>query len=126
MFMFGFLKFFEPFNSWFHVQIAKSGMPMLSFPAGIAGEIFIGLALILAVSFRSRLKNTFTPIVFLASAGLIANMAVAIYVHLQPEVPANVLPLGIKAPFIPAFVMFLAGLNLFRLFGRNANHGLKS
>jgi hypothetical protein len=45
MFTFGFLKFFEPFHSWFHVQITKSGLPSLS----------IGKA--------------FTPIVSLASAG---------------------------------------------------------
>lgn len=121
MFMFGFLKFFEPFNSWFHVQIAKSGMPPLSFAAGIAGELSIGLALLVAFSFRTPVKNAFTPIVSLASAGLIANMAIATYVHLQPEVPANVLPLGIKAPFIPLFVMFLAGINLFRLFKSDVN-----
>jgi hypothetical protein len=43
----------------------------------------------------------------------------AIYVHLQPEVPANVLPLGIKAPFIPLAFMLLAGLNLFQLLRSN-------
>jgi hypothetical protein len=54
--------------------------------------------------------------VALASAGLVVNMGVAIYVHLQPEVPANVLPLGIKPPLIPLVFMLLAGLNLFELF----------
>lgn len=121
MFTFGFLKYFEPFHSWFHVQITKSGLPSLSFPMGIAGEMSIGLTLLLAFGFKNRIGKAFTPIVSLASAGLIANMAVATYVHLQPEVPANVLPLGIKAPFIPLFVMFLAGLNLFRLYKSNAN-----
>jgi hypothetical protein len=43
-------------------------------------------------------------------------MAVAIYVHLQPEVPAIVLPLGIKRPLIPLFFMLLAGLNLLELY----------
>ena len=122
MFMFGFLKFFEPFKSWFHVQITNSGLPSLGFPLGIAGEISIGLALLLAFGFRNRIGNLFTPIVALASAGLIANMTVATYVHLQPEVPANVLPLGIKAPVLPLFVMFLAGLNLFRLYKSKANN----
>ena len=121
MFTFGFLKFFEPFHSWFHVQITKSGLPSLSFPMGVVGEMSIGFALLLAFGFKNRIGKAFTPIVSLASGGLIANMAVATYVHLQPEVPANVLPLGIKAPFIPLFVMFLAGLNLFRLSKSNAN-----
>ena len=121
MFMFGFLKFFEPFHTWFHIQIAKSGLPPLGIPVGIAGEISIGLSLLLASSFRPRIKSLFAPILALASAGLIVNMAVAIYVHLQPEVPANVLPLGIKPPFIPLVVVLLAGLNLFQLFRTNEN-----
>jgi hypothetical protein len=121
IFMFGFLKFFEPFHTWFHIQIAKSGLPPLGFPLGIAGEISIGLSLFLASLFRQRIKSLFTPIVALASAGLIVNMAVAIYVHLQPEVPANVLPLGIKPPFIPLVFVLLAGLNLFQLLRTNEN-----
>ena len=121
IFTFGFLKFVEPFRTWFHIQIANSGLPPLGVPLGIAGEISIGLSLLLASSFRQRIKSLFTPIVALASAGLIVNMAVAIYVHLQPEVPANVLPLGIKPPFIPLVFVLLAGLNLFQLFRTNEN-----
>jgi len=121
IFTFGFLKFFEPFRTWFHIQIAQSGLPPLGVPLGIAGEISIGLSLLLASSFRQRIKSLFTPIVALASGGLIVNMAVAIYVHLQPEVPANVLPLGIKPPFIPLVFVLLAGLNLFQLFRTNEN-----
>lgn len=116
IFTFGFVKFFDPFSTWFHIQIAKSGLPPLSVPLGIAGEMSIGLSLLLASSFRQRIKSLSTPILALASAGLIVNMAVAIYVHLQPEVPANVLPLGIKPPFIPLVFALLAGLNLFHVF----------
>ena len=115
IFLFGFLKFFDPFRTWFHIQIAKGGLPPLAVPLGIAAEMSIGLGLLLASSFKQRIKNLFTPIVASASVGLIVNMAVAIYVHLQPDVPANVLPLGIKPPFIPLVFMLLAGLNLFQL-----------
>jgi len=114
--IFGFLKFFEPFHTWFHTQIATSGLPPFCIPVGIAGELSIGLSLLLASSFRQRINKLFTPIVALASAGLIVNMAVAIYVHLQAGVPADVLPLGIKPPFIPLVFVLLAGLNLFQLF----------
>lgn len=116
IFMFGFLKFFEPFHTWFHIQIATSGLPPLAFPLGIAGEMSIGLGLLLASAFKWRIASLSTPILALASAGLVVNMAVAIYVHLQPAVPANVLPLGIKPPFIPLVVALLAGLNLFQVF----------
>lgn len=118
IFMFGFLKFFEPFQTWFHTQIATSGLPTPAVPLGIAAEISIGLSLLLA-SFAQRTRNLATPILALASAGLIVNMAVAIYVHLQPEVPANVLPLGIKLPIIPLAFLLLAGLNLLQLFRTN-------
>lgn len=121
IFMFGFLKFFEPFHTWFHIQITKSGLPPLGMPVGIVGEISIGLSLLLASSFRQTIKSLFAPILAVASAGLIVTMAVAIYVHLQPEVPANVLPLGIKPPFIPLVFVLLAGLNLFQLFRTNNN-----
>ena len=114
--MFGFLKFFEPFKTWFHVQITESGLPQFFIPLGMAGEMSIGLSLLLATVFRERIRTLFRPAVALASAGLIISMAVASYVHLQPEVPASVLPLGLKPPLIPLFVMLLAGLNLFQLY----------
>lgn len=116
MFLFGFLKLFEPFHTMFNVQITKSDLPRLSIPLGVAGEMSIGLGLLLAYYFRRRFPHLFRPIVFVASAGLVVNMGIATYVHLQPEVPANVLPLGIKLPIIPLFVMFLAAVNLFQLY----------
>lgn len=116
MFMFGFLKFFEPFRTMFDVQIAKSDLPPLSVPFGKVVEMAIGLGLLLPACFSQKIPRLYGPIVFLSSAGLVVNMGVATYVHLQPEVPANVLPLGIKPPFIPLFVMLLAGVNLYRLY----------
>ena len=115
MFLFGVLKFVDPFKTWFHVQIAKSGLPPWSIPLGMAGEMSIGLGLFLAAVFRERIGDLFGPVVVLASAALVVNMAVAIYVHMQPEVPASVLPLGIKPPLIPLVFMLLAGWNLFEL-----------
>lgn len=113
IFMFGFVKFFDPFKTWFHTQIVGSGLPPFLIPVGMAGEMCIGLSLVFATVFRKRISLS-RPAAALASAGLIVNMAVAIYVHLQPEVPASALPLGIKPPLIPLFFMVLAGLNLFR------------
>ena len=115
MFSFGFLKLFQPFRNMFDVQITKSRLPRFSIPMGIAGEIFIGLGLLAVSCFRQKVSGLFYPIVAVSSGGLIANMGIATYVHLHPEVPANVLPLGIKPPFIPLSVMFLAAVNLFQL-----------
>jgi hypothetical protein len=115
IFLFGVLKFFDPFRTWFHIQIAKRGLPPFLIPLGMAGEIFIGLGLLLATVVRDRISSLFRPIVALASAGLIVSMAVATYVHLQREVPASVLPLGIKPPLIPLSFLLLAGWNLVQL-----------
>ena len=115
IFMFGVLKFFDPFRTWFDVQITKSGLPRFCIPMGIAGEISIGLSLLSASRFKRKSSNLSGPVLAAASAGLIANMGGATYVHLQPEVPANVLPLKIKPPFIPLFFMLLAAVNLFQL-----------
>ena len=115
IFMFGVLKFFDPFRTWFDVQITKSGLPRFCIPMGIAGEISIGLSLLSASCFKRKSSNLSGPVLAAASAGLIANMGGATYVHLQPEVPANVLPLKIKPPFIPLFFMLLAAVNLFQL-----------
>lgn len=116
MFLFGFLKLIEPFRTMFDIQITKSDLPRFSIPMGKAGEMAIGLGLVLPTCFRQKIPNLYSPIVFGASAGLIVNMGIATYVHLQPEVPANVLPLGIKTPFIPLFVMFLAAVNLYQIY----------
>jgi uncharacterized membrane-anchored protein len=115
MFVFGFLKLFEPFRTWFDVQITKSGLPRVSIPAGIAGEMIIGTGLLSTFLLRGKAENLHAPVVFVASAALIGNMGIAVYVHLQPEVPANVLPLGIKAPVIPSIVLLLAAVNLLAL-----------
>lgn len=115
IFLFGFLKFFEPFRTWFDVQITKSGLPRLCIPMGIAGEISIGLSLLSAARFGRGKPHLFGPIASAASAGLIANMGGATYVHVHPEVPADVLPLKIKPPLIPLVFMLLAAVNLVQL-----------
>lgn len=128
IFLFGVLKLFEPFQGWFHTQITESGLPRLSIPLGIAAEISIGLGLLLPTLFRARVGALFGPVIALASVGLVMNMAVATYVHLQPTVPAGVLPLGIKPPVVPLTVMVFAGVNLLQLYrtAAPASRGLPS
>jgi hypothetical protein len=123
MFAFGFLKLFDPFRTWFHVQIAKGGLPGGAFPLGIAGEILIGLTFIASFVARSRLGEKRYLILAAASLGLVGNMLVVTYVHLQPDVPAEVLPLGIKPPVIPLTVMAVALWELVRVLQLRARAG---
>jgi len=110
IFLFGFLKFFDPFHSWFEAQIANSGLPAPSFTMGIAGEMGTGLALLGSFFARRQLVDVRHVISAGACLSLVVMMCVATYVHLQPGVPVAVLPLGIKPPVIPlSFLMLAAG-----------------
>ncbi|MDR3711195.1 MAG: hypothetical protein P4L51_00145 [Puia sp.] len=116
MFMFGILKVIIPtVNGWFTVQMTRSGLSeYIPIWTSITGEITVGLALIISLVMDEYLTNkTFKFIVQLASAAIIPMMVSAIYVHLQPAVPAEVLPLKIKPPFIPAFILLLALANIY-------------
>jgi uncharacterized membrane-anchored protein len=112
IFVFGFLKLFDPFHSWFEVQVTNSGLPAPSFVMGIAGEIGTGLALLFSFFARKRLSDARHALSACACLSLIGMMCVATYVHLQPNVPAAVLPLGVKPPLIPLSFLMLAAVDL--------------
>ena len=107
MLTFGFLKVVNPtIDGWFHVQIQQSHLPHSAILMGKVAEITTGLLFLIA-----RFGRWPAPwkdrIVLVASASLGFEMLVAIYVHLQPGVPPEVLPLGIKPPVIPLVVLLL-------------------
>lgn len=113
MFIFGFLKFFEPFRGWFEIQIQQSHLPQGSILPGKLGEMVVGCLLVLPWLRRSLSAKSRGQVILLACLMLVVQMCVAIYVHLQPNVPARVLPLGIKPPVIPGVVLLLALLTAF-------------
>jgi len=112
LFTFGFLKLFDPFRTWFQTQIIKSDLPPLSMILGMAGEMVIGALFVLPFFVNGPLRVNRDKILTFASVSLIVIMSVATYVHLHPAVPADVLPLKIKPPFIPLFFLFSAVFNL--------------
>jgi hypothetical protein len=125
MFTFGFLKLFEPIHTWFHVQVTNSHLPPGSFAMGIASELAIGTSFVVSVLARAQLGRFRRGLVVATCLGLILNMCVAVYVHLQPNVPAGVLPLGIKPPVIPLFVLALAVWELV-LVKRSTGHSMQN
>lgn len=108
MFMFGFLKFFEPFHGWFEIQIRQSHLPRESILVGKLAEMVVGCLFVLPWLRRSLAIKRREQLLLIACTTLVIQMCVAIYVHLQPEVPASVLPLGIELPVIPGVVLLLA------------------
>lgn len=109
--MFGFLKFFQPFHGWFEIQIQKSGLPNEAILLGKLGEMAIGVLFLLPWLLKTLAERRKTQVLLVASLGLIVEMLVATYVHLQPAVPSDVLPLKIKPPFIPLLVLVLSVIN---------------
>jgi uncharacterized membrane protein len=111
MFLFGFLKFFQPFDGWFDVQIQQSHLPHEAILAGKVTELLTGVLFLLPWLWRSLSARRKEEVVLIACLILFTQMGVAIYVHLQPGVPASVLPLGIKTPYIPVTVLVLGLLD---------------
>jgi hypothetical protein len=107
MFLFGFLKFFQPIRGWFDVQIQQSHLPHEAILAGKLTEMLTGVLFLLPWLRRSLTAKSKDQLLLVACFILFTQMAVAIYVHLQPGVPASVLPLGVKPPIIPTIVLLL-------------------
>ncbi len=113
MFIFGFLKFFQPIRGWFDIQIQQSHLPHEAILAGKLTEMLTGILFLLPWLRRSLSAKRKDQILLIACFLLFTQMVVAIYVHLQPGVPASVLPLGIKPPVIPVIVLLLGLLTAF-------------
>ena len=113
MFMFGFLKFFQPISGWFDVQFQQSHLPHQLILPGKVSEMVVGFLFLLPWLWRSFTVRSRNQILLIACFILLVQMFVAIYVHLQPGVPANVLPFGIKPPVVPIAILFLGLLTAF-------------
>lgn len=107
MLTFGLLKVINPtIDGWFHVQIQQSHLPHWAILMGKAGEIMTGVLFMLP-RLRRWTARWEGRILLLACSSLFVEMLVAVYVHLHPGVPAEVLPLGVKPPAIPLIVILL-------------------
>jgi cytochrome c oxidase subunit IV len=114
MFVFGTLKLVNPISGWFHTQLITSGIGDAMFPFGVGNEILTGLILLVTLLIKDKLRaRPYMALIILGSCMVVGTMIVAVYVHLQPNVPASVLPLGIKPPVIPISVLVLAVVNIF-------------
>ncbi|MGI2960226.1 hypothetical protein [Vibrio alginolyticus] len=110
MVMAGTAKFFLPFADIFAAQIELSGLPfpVLSKFAGQMGEIFAGALFLLVLTEGKLISSKAADVIInLATLLTVVIMSVAVYVHLSPNVPAEVLPLQSKPPVLTLIVMFV-------------------
>jgi len=115
MLLFGVLKFFNPFKVWYTAQIVNSGMGDASYWLGIAREITAGGLLLYATIVPAIRKKVYGFIVIFSSALIVFMMATGTYVHVHPAVPADVLPLKIKPPYIPLIFLLLGLYNIWKV-----------
>lgn len=108
----GLVKLIEPFASWFTVQISASALAGLSGPLWIAAEALAGLLFVGAWALRGVLARWAVAAWIVGSLLVVATMLLEIYVHVHPDVPHDVLPLGSKRPVLPLFLIALAVVNL--------------
>ena len=116
MFMFGILKFVNPFKGWYRAQVMASELPFpeIVYWAGQLGEIAVGIGFFFLLFKNENLtRNTFNRIFYTGNILIAAMMLAAFYVHLHPNVPSDVLPLKISPPYIPGFFLLLSILNMY-------------
>jgi hypothetical protein len=114
--MAGTVKFFDPFTTMFTKQIALSELPFpfLSRWAGQLGEMGAGaLLLVVMIGEKSLPRELLTKAMYASTALTTIIMFVAVYVHLLPSVPAEVLPLQSKPPVMTLVILALAWLNAY-------------
>lgn len=119
--MAGTVKFFEPFTTMFTSQIFLSELPFptLSRWAGQLGEITAGALLMGVIFGQTKLSKALIDKLMLLSTLLSTTiMFVAVYVHLLPNVPAEVLPLQSKPPVITLVILALVWINAYLYYSK--------
>ena len=111
----GLAKFTEPFKTFIYKHLEIIGFPFPDIMQYLVkfSEIGIGLMLIFLAFKGSNISTTLRyKIFYLGNLSIIAMMVVAVYTHLHPNVPAEVLPMEFKPPIMPIGYILLVIVNL--------------
>ncbi|SOH93213.1 hypothetical protein SAMN06273572_1011068 [Monaibacterium marinum] len=111
----GLSKFFAPFSDKFVdlVTLSQLPMPQTTIITIHATEICAGIVLILfSYAWTTLRTGAFNPLFQVANAITIVIMLSLVYVNLHPDVPASILPLGIKPPIAALLLIVMAMMNM--------------
>ena len=111
----GLAKLTDKFGSFFtrQIDLANLPFPVLSFWGGLLSEILFGLILFGFLFFSKKCKyKNMKETYIITNLGVAVMMLVALYVHLHPEVPAEILPFEEKAPVLTVTVLVAVVYNL--------------
>lgn len=123
----GLAKFIKPFDTFIFEQLYLTGIPFPEIMQYMVkfSEVTVGLTLIYLAVKGSKISPNIRSIAFyLTHLTIIGMMLVATYVHLHPNVPAEILPMEVKPPFMPIFYLLIVFVNIFlfkriKLFSKN-------
>jgi len=128
MFLPGLNKLFEPAKTKFYHQIDLSDLPFTDFTywLGIIGELSVGVALVALVLIQKRLPTaTRNRAFYFFHFVTLFILAVAFYVHLHPNVPAEYLPLA-KPPIFPTPYVIIACVNCYLYYKNGKQHSTQT
>lgn len=112
----GLAKLTEPFKTFIYKHLDIIGFPFPDIMQYVVkfSEIGIGLTLLFLAfkgsSINISLRN---KIFYLTNIAVIVMMIVAIYTHIHPDVPAEILPAEFKPPVMPIGYIALVIVNLY-------------
>lgn len=112
----GLAKFMEPFKTFIYQHLTLIHFPLPGIMQYVVkfSEVGVGLAMLLIAFKGSRLSDSSRNKVFyLGNATIVIMMAVAIYTHLHPNVPAEILPMEYKPPIMAISYILLVCVNLY-------------
>lgn len=121
----GLAKFTEPFKTFIYKHLTGIGFPFPELMQYVVkfSEIGIGLLMLfLAFKGASLSPNLRNKMFYLGNLTILIMMIVAVYTHLHPDIPAEVLPMEFKPPVMPIGYIVLVFLNIF-LYKKSQSNG---
>lgn len=122
IFLPGIAKFFEPFKTWIYRQVSITEMPFPEIMQYLVkfGEVGVGVLLLFLAFKGEKLETSIKRKLFhFSNLTVVIMMIVAIYVHFHPDVPAEILPMESKFPYLAILYLGLVAINYY--FNREAN-----
>lgn len=109
----GFVKFAT------QIEKAELTFPSSTFFMGHSGLIITGLLLFSLFLFWKKIpKTTVNKLFYIGNLLVIPIMSIAFYVHVHPDVPANILPMDV---YFPITLITLAIMNIYLSRIKNQN-----
>ena len=116
MLMPGLAKFTEPFKTFIYKHLTIIGFPLPDLMQYVVkfSEIGVGFLLLYLAFKGSKLNPSVrNKLFYLGNLTVVAMMVVAVYTHLHPNVPAEILPMEFKPPYMPIGYLVLVFANLY-------------